>query len=107
MEALSEAVKSDRVGREVKKERSLSSKHELYTICAEKIGDYIKEKSLRGENFNSSPSKKGRLIVPNVLSAVFDGLRGVYLDLQETFIHMVGQCELIRIELNKNKEETH
>jgi hypothetical protein len=81
MEALSEAVKNDKVGREVKKERSLSSKHELYTICAEKISEYIKEKSIRGENYNSSPSKRGRLTVPNVLSAVFEGLRGVYLDL--------------------------
>jgi hypothetical protein len=47
MEALSEAVKSDRIGREVKKERSLSSKQELYSMCAEKISDYIKDQSLK------------------------------------------------------------
>lgn len=48
MEALSEAVKDDNTSREIKKERSLTSKFELYSVCAEKISDYIKEQTLKG-----------------------------------------------------------
>ena len=41
MEDLSGAVKNERISREVKKERSLSSKFELYNMCAEKICEFI------------------------------------------------------------------
>eukprot|EP00347_Sterkiella_histriomuscorum_P010213 403377168 len=107
MEELSDAVKNEKVCKEVKQERSLSSKHELYHVCAEKIAEYVKERSLRGDsNYQSSPSKRGKLTVPNVISAVFDGMRGVYLDLQEVFIHSISQSEQLKQEFAKCKEET-
>ena len=86
MERLSEAVRSDKINRQVKKERSLTSKQELYMICSEKITDYIKEKSMISDNYSSSPSKKGRLTVPNVLSAIFEGLNRTYYDLQNSLM---------------------
>ncbi|CDW90802.1 UNKNOWN [Stylonychia lemnae] len=105
MEALSEVVKSERIGREVKKERSLSSKQELYSMCAEKISDYIKDQSIK--SINNSPNRKGKLQVSNVISAVFEGMRGTYLDLQEAFIESIQKSDLLNQELQKNKDETH
>ena len=82
MEQLADAVKSSDLSRTIKRERSLTSKIELYVMCAEKICDYVKD-----QTSTASPNKKrSKYEVTNVLSAVFDGFRSVYLDLQESFV---------------------
>ena len=43
MEHLSEAVNNEQLSKVIKKERSLTSKFDLLTMCAEKLCDYVKE----------------------------------------------------------------
>ena len=42
MEDLSEVVNNDHISKQIKKERSISSKFELLTMCSEKICDFVK-----------------------------------------------------------------
>lgn len=43
MEALSLAVNSDTILKPVKKEKSLTAKIDLLTMCAEKVFDYLSD----------------------------------------------------------------
>ncbi len=74
MENLSEIVKNEQVSWSYKKASSLHSKQELYVICADKANEYVKEMSIQtNPNLGLSPSKRGKMQLPNVLSAISEG----------------------------------
>jgi len=75
MEALSQAVNSEELLRETKKERSITAKVDLLTMCAEKISEYL-----------SSTSHQDSL--NGVFLGIFDGLRDAYADLQTSQIEL-------------------
>ncbi len=87
MESLSDAVNNEQLSKPIKKERSLTSKFELLTMCADKVCDFLNDP--KSFAVNSSPSKRGKIQLSNVASAIFDGFRDVYLDLQEDFLTLV------------------
>lgn len=89
MEALSSAVNSEALLKAVKREKSLTAKVDLLTICAEKIFDYLAEQDKRStahrrgsDGGGGTVSVKAQFQLLNgVIIGVFDGLRDAYADL--------------------------
>ena len=94
MEALSSAVNSEHLSRPMKREKSLTAKIDLLTMCGEKIFDYLTDQEKR-----VGPIKKGTdvgsnlLLLNGVLTGVLDGLRDAYADLQASHIDLATTLE--------------
>jgi hypothetical protein len=94
MEVLSQAVNSEVLVKPIKREKSLSAKVDLLTVCAEKVFDYL---DTAGKNH----SLKGILI------GLVDGLRDAYEGLQTSHMEVTGKVEALKAELVRNQTETH
>jgi len=94
MEVLSLAVNSEVLAKPIKREKSLSAKVDLLTVCAEKVFDYL-------DATGRSHQLKGILI------GLVDGLRDAYEGLQTSHMEVTGKVEGLRAELVRNQTETH
>ena len=76
MEGLSEVVNNHELSLDLKRERSLFSKYELYNVCSEKICDFFKE-SMPSPPKNGSKNSGRSLPISNIISAIFDGFKSI------------------------------
>jgi hypothetical protein len=105
MESLSTAVNSEALLKSVKREKSLTAKVDLLTMCAEKVFDYLSDQDKRSslhrrgsDGGTTAPPVKASLL-NGVLIGIFDGLRDAYADLQGSHMDLVAQGEAGRLEL--------
>ena len=88
MESLSQTLQSA-LNPHLKKERTLTAKFDLLSICSDKICDYL------------AVDKR----LASVVGAVIDGLRGVYLELQDKLIEVVREQEVRDKDLERGRME--
>ncbi|TNV84525.1 hypothetical protein FGO68_gene3771 [Halteria grandinella] len=116
MEMLSNAVNSEALLKAVKREKSLTAKVDLLTMCAEKVFDYLADQDKRqgvlrrgsdGGGGNAPLKAQQFQLLNGVIIGVFDGLRDAYADLQTSHMELVTQNEGIKLDLARNQQETH
>lgn len=95
MEALSQAVNSESLLTCVKRERSLTAKVDLLTMCAEKVFDFLSHSSSIVQRRASEAQPKQ--LLSGVIIGIFDGLRDAYADLQQSHMEVVTQNQDARV----------
>lgn len=83
MEDLSDTVNNPMLNSQLKREKSLKSKCDLYNVCSDKIVIYFKELSTKSNSSNST------LQISKTLCSVFEGYKSIIESLQEGFVQAV------------------
>ena len=92
MEALALAVNTETLAKPTKRERCISAKMDLLTMCSEKICDYLHQQ------------QQG---MHGVFLGIVDGMRDSYEDLQLSHLDLVSHLEACKRENQQQKEETN
>jgi len=88
MEDLSACIRDPGIAVEDKREKGLQGKTELYTVCADKMKDLIKE----SQGSKGTPAQK--LTPSTVLEGIFDGFKSIISRYQYLYVE---QREQIRV----------